>query len=163
MGCLCVPCIFVRFRRFASAGSFITLLKVSWSIWTARHSSLAGHVRTKPELYSSVLLRRVSGNAHSEHRPQCPGSRLQCLFKHSSTTHHRHRNHTAVSGAKYYKSEDMANMMILGTSELEVEKKRRVIYPLVREPQTAREMSRMNTNNKNQSISSTTKCNAKLR
>ena len=88
---------------------------------------------------------------------------LQCLFKHSSTTHHRHRNHTAVSGAKYYMSEDMANMMILGTSELEVEKKRRVIYPLVREPQTAREMSRMNTNNKNQSISSTTKCNAKLK
>ena len=60
-------------------------------------------------------------------------------------------------------SEDMANMMILGTSELEVEKKRRVIYPLVREPQTAREMSRMNTNNKNQSISSTTKCKAKLK
>ena len=60
-------------------------------------------------------------------------------------------------------SEDMANMMILGTSELEVEKKRRVIYPLVKEPQTAREMSRMNTNNKNQSTSSTTECNAKLR
>ena len=55
---------------------------------------------------------------------------LQCLFKHSSTTHHRHRNHTAVSGAKYCMSVDMANMMIHGTSELEVEKK--VIYPLVK-------------------------------
>ena len=60
-------------------------------------------------------------------------------------------------------SEDMANMMILGTSELEVEKKRRLIYPLVTEPQTAREMSRMNTNNKNLSILSTTKWNAKLK
>ena len=48
---------------------------------------------------------------------------LQCLFKHSSATHHRHGNHTAVSGAKYYMSEDMANMMIHGTSEVEVGKK----------------------------------------
>ena len=88
---------------------------------------------------------------------------LQCLFKLSSTTQHRHRNHTAVSGAKYYMSEDVASMMMLGTSELEVEKKRRVVYPLVRGPQTAREMSRINTNNKNQSISCTAKCNGKLK
>ena len=88
---------------------------------------------------------------------------LQCLFKHSSTTHHRHGNHTAVSGAKYYMPEDLANMMSLGASKLEVEKKRRLIYPLVMEPQTARKMSRMNTNNKNLSILSTTKCNAEVK
>ena len=68
-----------------------------------------------------------------------------------------------MSGAKYYMPEDLANMMSLGASKLEVEKKRRLIYPLVTEPQTAGEMSRMNTNNKNLSILSTTKCNAKLK
>ena len=60
-------------------------------------------------------------------------------------------------------SEDMANMMPLGASELEVEEKTRVIYPLVTDLQSAREMSPMNANNKNQSISSTTKCKAKLK
>ena len=55
VGCLRVLCTLVRFRRFASAGSCITLLKVSSSIWTARHSSLARRVRTKPEVYSSFL------------------------------------------------------------------------------------------------------------
>ena len=40
VGCLRVLCTFARFRRCASAGSSITLLKVSSSIWTARHSSL---------------------------------------------------------------------------------------------------------------------------
>ena len=34
---------------------YIKLLKVSSSIWTARHSSLARCVRTKPEMYSSFL------------------------------------------------------------------------------------------------------------
>ena len=50
-----------------------------------------------------------------------------------STTHHRHRNHTAVSDAKYCMFVDMANMMIHGTSELEVGK--RVIYLLVKDAQ----------------------------
>ena len=48
---------------------------------------------------------------------------LQCLWKHSSTIHHKHRNHTAVSEAKHYMSVDIANMMSHGTSELEVKKK----------------------------------------
>ena len=55
VGCFRVLCTFIKFRRFASACSCIILLKVSWSIWTARHSSLAGPVRTKPEMYGSFL------------------------------------------------------------------------------------------------------------
>ena len=50
-------------------------------------------------------------------------SKREDFHVYSSTTHHRHRNHTAVSGAKYCMSVDMANMMIHGTSELEVGKK----------------------------------------
>ena len=36
-----------------------------------------------------------------------------------------------MSEAKYCMSVDMANMMIHGTSELEVKRGKRVIYPLV--------------------------------
>ena len=51
----------------------------------------------------------------------------------SSTTRHRHRNHTAVSEAKYCISVDMANVMIDGTSEVEMGKT--VTYLLVRDAQ----------------------------
>ena len=48
--------------------------------------------------------------------------RREDFHVYTSTTHHRHRNHTAVSDAKYCMFVDMANMMIHGTSELEVGK-----------------------------------------
>ena len=57
-GCLRVLCTFVRFRRFVSAGSCMTLLKVSGSIWTAPHSRLAGRVRTKPKCRAIFSKRR---------------------------------------------------------------------------------------------------------
>ena len=62
-------------------------------------------------------------------------SKREDFHVYSSTTHHRHRNHTAVSDAKYCVSVDMANMMIHGTSELEVGKKSNLPYPLVRDAQ----------------------------
>ena len=60
-------------------------------------------------------------------------SRREGFHAHSSTTSRKHRNHTAVSDAKYCMSVDMANVMIDATSELEVVKT--VIYLLVSDAQ----------------------------
>ena len=78
-------------------------------------------MRTKPEMYSSFLERRAKDNEHSGHLPQCPDARASTSI--FSTSHHRHRNHTAVSDAKYCMFVDIADMMIHGTSDLEVGKK----------------------------------------
>ena len=43
------------------------------------------------------------------------------FYVYSSTTYHRHRNHTAVSDAKCCMYVDMADTMIHGTSEFQVE------------------------------------------
>ena len=74
MDCLRLWFTFVR-RRFAFVGSCITLLKVTSPIWTVRPASLARRVRTKPDMYSSFIKRRVSGDAQSEHLPRCPNLR----------------------------------------------------------------------------------------
>ena len=64
-------------------------------------------------------------------------SRREDFHVYSSTTHHRHRNHTAVSDAKYCMSVDMANVRIQGTSEVE-EVAKKIIYRLVRDTQNCK-------------------------
>ena len=59
-------------------------------------------------------------------------SRREDFHVYSSTTHHEHRNHTAVSGAEYCMFVDMANTMI-HMAHRNWQWGKRVIYPLVRD------------------------------
>ena len=66
---------------------------------------------------------------HSEHLPQCPDARISTSIQ-SQPIIDIHRSHTAVSDAKYCMSGDMVNVMIDGTSELEMGKNNNLPFGL---------------------------------
>ena len=83
MCCVLSSCVMyiVWLRRFTSAGFCMILLRASSSIWTARHSSLTWHVRTKPETRSNFPQRRANGNEHSEHLLQCQDAKASASIQ----------------------------------------------------------------------------------
>ena len=154
MCCVLSSCVMyiVWLRRFTSAGFCMILLRASSSIWTARHSSLTWHVRTKPETRSNFPQRRANGNEHSEHLLQCQDAKASASIQAHPIIYIIYILHVCGHG-KYDDSWHIG----IGRGK----KEESTVWP--RMPKTARKMSRMDTNIKIQRIWNTTTHNAKLK